>query len=95
MRVYVSVDMEGIAGVGHPGPTDGGDPAYPEAVDLMTGDPPVVLEVDYHRPIEADYAAVVPGVERVGDRGIRIDAPDAVSAYRGFLAGLRLASLVD
>ena len=62
---------------------------------LLRVGPPVVIEADYGRAIEADYAAVVPGVERVGDRGIRIEAPDAVAAYRAFLAGLRLSSLVD
>jgi D-amino peptidase len=61
---------------------------------LVVG-PPVVIEADYSRAIEADYAAIVPGVERVGDRGIRVEAPDAVTAYRAFLAGLRLSSLAD
>ncbi len=38
MRVYISVDMEGIAGVSHPHPTDPGHPRYPEAVVLMIGE---------------------------------------------------------
>jgi D-amino peptidase len=58
-------------------------------------DPPVVVEVDYRNAIAADYAAIVPGAERVGDRGVRFEAPDAVTAYRGFLAGVRLAGIVD
>jgi D-amino peptidase len=58
-------------------------------------DPPIVIEVDYRNGIQADYAAVVPGTERSGDRGVRFEAPDAVTAYRGFLAGVRLAGLVD
>jgi D-amino peptidase len=58
-------------------------------------DPPVVVEVDYRTGVQADYAAVVPGVERAGDRGVRFTAPDAVTAYRGFLAGVRLAGIVD
>ncbi len=62
---------------------------------LLRVGPPVVIEADYGRAIEADYAAVVPGVERVGDRGIRIEAGDATTAYRAFLAGLRLTSIVD
>jgi D-amino peptidase len=57
--------------------------------------PPVVVEVDYRNAIAADYAAIVPGAERVGDRGVRFEAPDAVTAYRGFLAGVRLAGTVD
>jgi D-amino peptidase len=58
-------------------------------------DPPVVIEVDYRNAIAADYAAIVPGAERVGDRGVRFEAPDPVTAYRGFLAGVRLAGIVD
>ena len=58
-------------------------------------DPPVVIEVDYARAVQADHAAIVPLVERVGDRGIRIQADDVITAYRAFLAGIRLASIVD
>jgi D-amino peptidase len=58
-------------------------------------DPPIVIEVEYRNGIQADYAAVVPGAERSGDRGVRFSAPDAVTAYRGFLAGVRLAGIVD
>jgi D-amino peptidase len=58
-------------------------------------DPPIVIEVDYRNAIIADYAAIVPGAERYGDRGVRFEAADPVTAYRGFLAGVRLAGLVD
>jgi D-amino peptidase len=58
-------------------------------------DPPVVIEVDYRNAIAADYAAIVPGAERIGDRGVRFEAADTVTAYRGFLAGVRLAGIVD
>jgi D-amino peptidase len=64
-------------------------------LQLLVVDPPVVVEVDYRNAIAADYAAIVPGAERVGDRGVRFEAPDAVTAYRGFLAGVRLAGIVD
>jgi D-amino peptidase len=57
--------------------------------------PPVTIEVEYHFGIEADYAAIVPGAERYGDRGVRFTAPDPVTAYRGFLAGVRLAATVE
>jgi D-amino peptidase len=56
---------------------------------------PVVFEVDFGRGLEADAAAIVPGHQRVGDRGVRIEAPDSVTAYRGFLAAVRLAGLID
>ena len=38
MRVYISVDMEGIGGIGHPHPTDPADRRYPVSVDLMVGE---------------------------------------------------------
>jgi D-amino peptidase len=64
-------------------------------LELLVLDPPIVIEVDYRNAIAADYAAIVPGAERVGDRRVRFEAPDAVTAYRGFLAGVRLAGIVD
>jgi D-amino peptidase len=54
---------------------------------------PVTIEVEYRNAGEADHAAIVPGAERYGDRGVRVVAADAATAYRGFLAGVRLAGL--
>jgi D-amino peptidase len=65
------------------------------SLEILVVPPPVVIEVDYRRGVEADHAAIVPGVERVGDRGIRIESDDPVVAYRGFLAANRLASAVE
>jgi len=56
---------------------------------------PVVIEADYVNGVCADFAAVVPGATRAGDRGVRFEAPDPVLAYRGFLAGIRLAGIVE
>ncbi len=64
-------------------------------LQALTVPPPVVIEVEYRNAIAADYAAIVPGAERIGDRGVRFEAPDPVTAYRGFLAGVRLAGIVD
>ena len=61
----------------------------------LTFPPPVVIEVDYAVGIHADYAALVPGSERVGDRGVRFTYDDPVLAWRAFVAGNRLASTVD
>ena len=44
VRVYISVDMEGIAGVSHPDPTDPSDRRYPVAVDLMVGETNAAIE---------------------------------------------------
>jgi D-amino peptidase len=57
--------------------------------------PPVVVEVEFTKGALADYAAIVPGAVRFGDRGVRFEADDAITAYRGFLAGVRLAGIVD
>ena len=64
-------------------------------LELLTPKPPIVVEVDYERAVRADFAAIVPGVERQGDRGVRFQADDAITAYRGFLALNRLASAID
>ncbi len=64
-------------------------------LDLLAVAEPATIEVDYHRALEADYAAIVPNAERAGDRTVRHLGPDAITAYRGFLAGVRLASVVD
>jgi D-amino peptidase len=62
---------------------------------LLRCGPPAVIEVDYAVGIHADYAALVPGSERVGDRTVRFSYDDPVLAYRAFLAGNRLAGTVD
>ena len=62
---------------------------------LLVPDPPITIDVEYGRGLEADYAALAPLGQRIGDRITRVVAPDAVTAYRGFLAGVRLAGLVD
>ncbi len=64
-------------------------------LQLLRVGPPIVIEVDYGRGVEADHAAIVPGAARFGDRGVRFLSDDPATAYRGFLAGNRLASAVD
>jgi D-amino peptidase len=56
--------------------------------------PPVAIEVDYAKGVLADHAAIVPGAIRVGDRTVRFEFDDAVSAFRAFLAANRLAEAV-
>ncbi len=53
---------------------------------------PIVIEVEYARGVQADHAAIVPGAVVSGERRVRFVADDPVVAYRGFLAGNRLAS---
>jgi D-amino peptidase len=55
---------------------------------------PVRIDVEYVSPGQADYAAFVPGAERVGDRGVRVSGVDAADAFRSFLCGVRMSGLV-
>jgi D-amino peptidase len=57
-------------------------------------EPPIIIEVDYARGSVADHAAMLPGAERIGDRGVRYTAADPVDAYRAFLTGNRLAGII-
>ena len=51
--------------------------------------------VEFHHAGEADFAAVIPGFTRVGDRGVRYAATDAIEAYRAFVAAVRIAGLAN
>ncbi len=44
MKVYISVDMEGIAGISHPAPTGSKDAQYPAAVELMVAETNAAIE---------------------------------------------------
>ncbi len=56
---------------------------------------PIVVGIDFHHGGQADFAAVIPGFERVGDRGVRFEAADAIDAYRAFVTAVRVAGLAD
>jgi D-amino peptidase len=47
---------------------------------------PVTIEMDLYFSPQADITALIPGIERVGDRTVRFSATDALEAYRMFLA---------
>ena len=47
MKVYISVDMEGVAGVSHSNPTKRGDAGYPRAVELMVGEANAAIDGAY------------------------------------------------
>jgi D-amino peptidase len=62
---------------------------------VLEVDRPVVIEVDHRRGLEADFAAIQPGAERIGDRTVAYRSDDPIVAYRMFLAGVRLAGVVN
>lgn len=53
---------------------------------------PLEGEIDFRLPIQADYAAVLPGTVRVGGRTVRFSARDGDAFYRTFVALTRLAA---
>ena len=57
-------------------------------------EPPLPLEgeIDFRLPIQADYAAVLPGTVRYGGRTVEFGAGDGDTFYRTFVALTRLAA---
>jgi D-amino peptidase len=56
---------------------------------------PVIIEMDVARGVIADHAAIIPGVERIGDRTVRFVHDDPETAFRGFLSMVRLVEPVS
>ena len=63
-------------------------------LELLVVPPPIRLGLEFARAAQADYAAIVPGFRREGDRAVGYEARDAGEAFRAFVAAVRLASLV-
>jgi len=53
---------------------------------------PLEGEIDFRLPIQADYAAVLPGTLRIGGRTVGFGARDGDAFYRTFVALTRLAA---
>lgn len=69
--------------------TAAGGVAVPRILRL---DPPIVVGVEFRLPGMADFAAVMPGFTRDGDRGVRYEAADPIEAYRAFVSAVRMAT---
>ena len=54
---------------------------------------PISGEIDFRVPAMADYAAVLPGIERIGSRTVGFAADDGEAYYRTCLALTRLATI--
>jgi D-amino peptidase len=76
------------------------------AVERMTGnsddrprplelEAPLELRIDFAHPGQADVAAVMPGFEREGDRGVRYVATDPITLYRAFVSAARISRVAD
>ena len=57
--------------------------------------PPIRVGVEFRHGGQADFAAVIPGFVREGDRGVSYEAADAIEAYRAFVSAVRIAGLAD
>ena len=57
--------------------------------------PPLRMQIDFRHGGQADFAATIPGFERVGDRGVAYEADDAITMYRAFVSAARLADSAD
>lgn len=56
---------------------------------------PVRVGIEFHHAAQADFAAVIPGFRREGDRGVIHEADDAIETYRAFVCAVRIASIAD
>ena len=56
---------------------------------------PISLHIDFQLPGQADFVAMIPGFERDGDRGVRYDAPDAITLFRAFVVAADLSKSAD
>jgi D-amino peptidase len=59
---------------------------------LYGPDLPLHGELDLRLPVMADYAAILPGIERIGGRTVAFHAEDGDAFYRTFVALTRLAA---
>lgn len=60
---------------------------------LYEPEPQLRGEVDFRVPVMADYACVLPGVERIGSRTVAFEADDGDALYRTCLVVTRLATI--
>jgi D-amino peptidase len=65
------------------------------ALQVLALPAPISLDVEFAHAGLADMAAVIPGFERRGDRGITYEADDPITLYRAFLSVVRVARVAD
>jgi D-amino peptidase len=65
------------------------------ALQVLAVPAPISLKVEFAHAGLADMAAIIPGFERRGDRGVTYEGDDAITLYRAFLSAVRLARVAD
>lgn len=58
-------------------------------------DTPISLRIDFSHPGQADMAAIIPGFDRIGDRGVHFATDDPVTLFRAFVSAARLSRSAD
>jgi D-aminopeptidase len=53
------------------------------------------MQLEFRHAGQADFAATIPGFERVGDRGVAYESEDVITLYRAFVSAARLAASAD
>jgi D-amino peptidase len=61
----------------------------------LTLEPPLTLRIDFTHAGQADMAAVIPGFQRIDDRGVTYTTDDAVTLFRGFMSAARISRVAD
>ena len=60
---------------------------------LYTFEPPIAMEVTLAKVEQADYAALIPGFERIGTRSVRFVDGEFPTIFKAFVALFRLGAL--
>ena len=58
-------------------------------------EPPIDLKIEFTTPGQADFVAIMPGFDRVGDRSVVFVADDAVMLFRALISAVRMAPAAD
>ncbi len=58
-------------------------------------EPPIALELDFMWTQNADFAELIPGVERIGGRSVRYVHDDFRVVFRTFIAAMRLGATAN
>ncbi len=58
-------------------------------------EPPIRVLLEFTDPGQADYAGLIPGFARAGDRGITYETDDPVECFRAFVSAIRLSGLAS
>ncbi len=67
--------------------------AHAGAARLFTFEPPIAMEIALAKVEQADYVALIPGFERIGERSVRFVDQDFPTIFKAFCAVFRLGAL--